>query len=266
MKQDNKKSVLFLCTENSARSQMAEALLKNKAQDLFEVYSAGMHPTTIDKRTIKALTQYGIATEGLTSKHVDQFSNQQFDYVITLCDTAASECRDYKHTAMQLAWDCIDPKQRAGNDPFYDTLNEINNRLELFLSVEVHPEKLVDNNHSSENLDVIAFYKSLTDDIRLKTLMLTHFHGELCVCELMQIMAVDCQPKISRNLAVLKRNKILIARKHGQWVFYRINPELPVWAKSVIAVTTENNAYLIKDELQRLAHLENKPNRASFCK
>lgn len=113
--------------------------------------------------------------------------------------------------------------------------------------------------------DPLAFYKCLTDDIRLKTLMLTHYHGELCVCELMAALDEDSQPKVSRNLAVLKKANILTGRKHGQWVFYRITPELPLWAKSVIAQTTENNVPLITTELQRLNEMNNRPNKASFC-
>ena len=64
--------------------------------------------------------------------------------------------------------------------------------------------------------------------------------GELCVCELMQALDEDSQPKVSRNLALLKKANILSDRKHGQWVFYRINSALPLWIKSVIAQTTEN--------------------------
>jgi len=116
------------------------------------------------------------------------------------------------------------------------------------------------------SIDPITFYKTLTDDIRLKTLMLTHYHGELCVCELMEAINEDSQPKVSRNLAVLKKAQVLTDRKHGQWVFYRINPELPLWAKSVIAQTTENNIPLIETELQRLADMQNRPDKDSFCK
>lgn len=56
-----------------------------------------------------------------------------------------------------------------------------------------------------------------------------HYHGELCVCELMEGLNEANQPKVSRNLAVLKKSQIIVDRKHGQWVFYRINPALPLW-------------------------------------
>ncbi|MGO1251147.1 metalloregulator ArsR/SmtB family transcription factor, partial [Psychrobacter sp.] len=119
---------------------------------------------------------------------------------------------------------------------------------------------------ASVEIDPIAFYKSLTDDVRLKALMLIEYHGELCVCELMEALQEDSQPKISRNLAVLKKANVIMDRKHGQWVFYRINPELPLWAQSVIAQTTENNTPMIGNEIRRLDTMQDRPNRDSFCK
>ena len=266
MKENNKKSVLFLCADNAIQSQIAEALLKSKASALFDVYSAGAYPTIIDQRTIDVLKQSNVDTNGLISKHIKAFSDKEFDYVITLCETTNAQYRHYENAKIQLTWDCITPKNRQGIAPFYETLNDINNRLEMFLSVETTTDALAEENNNELHFDATLLYKSLTDEIRLKTLMLTHFNGELCVCELMEIMNIECQPKISRNLAVLKRNKILVDRKHGQWVFYSINPDLPLWAKSVIAITTEHNIHTIKDELKRLITMENKPNRASFCK
>ncbi|MDO6446455.1 metalloregulator ArsR/SmtB family transcription factor [Colwellia sp. 1_MG-2023] len=263
-----KQKVLFLCTGNSARSQMAEALLKHKASDKFDVFSAGTSPEAVDVRAIEALSKFGVNAQNLKSKNIKEFDGVNFDYVITLCDKANTECRNYPQAETQLAWDFPDPKTRTGNNPFSATLSELNNRLSMFLLVEekkchaVHEEE---NNNSLKNVDPITFYKSLTDDIRLKTLMLTHYHGELCVCELMAALDEDSQPKVSRNLAVLKKANILTDRKHGQWVFYRITPELPLWAKSVIAQTTENNVSLIAAELQRLNAMNNRPNKTNFC-
>ena len=275
MKNISKQKVLFLCTGNSARSQMAEALLRHKAGNKYDVYSAGTHPDTVDPRAINALGKFGLDTNNLVSKNMNVFEGQVFDYVITLCDKANNECRSYPNAVKQLAWDFPDPKERSGSNPFSSTLNELNNRLSMFLLVEEKnisissgaTETLVNTQNDQLNgFEPLSFYKSLTDDIRLKTLMLTHYHGELCVCELMEAMDEDSQPKMSRNLAVLKKAKVITDRKHGQWVFYRINPELPLWAKLVIAQTTENNIPMISNELQRLANMQNRPDRASFCK
>lgn len=266
--------VLFICTGNSARSQLAETLLRHKAGDRFDVFSAGTHPDKVDIRTIEALSKFGLAAKDLISKNVQVFEGQVFDYVITLCDKANNKCRSYPDAVKQLAWDFPDPKTRSGSNPFSATLNELNSRLSMFLLVEEKSVNLpkrtqldgIDEiNNELTNFDPITFYKSLTDNTRLKTLMLTHYHGELCVCELMEALKEDSQPKVSRNLAVLKKSKVITDRKHGQWVFYRINPALPLWAKSVIAQTTENNVLLINSELQRLDNMKNRPDKANFC-
>ncbi|WP_350998427.1 metalloregulator ArsR/SmtB family transcription factor [Shewanella sp. TB7-MNA-CIBAN-0143] len=276
-----KKSVLFLCTGNSARSQMAEALLRNKAADQFDVFSAGTSPEQVDVRTIEAITRFGIDAGDLVSKHLQTFAGKDFDYVITLCEKANNECRSYPGAGKQLAWDFPDPKTRTGNHPFSSTMTELNNRLSMFLLVEnkvtseasneiIIETKIEDRNQSAPerliDFDPITFYKCLTDDIRLKSLMLTHYHGELCVCELMEALNEESQPKVSRNLALLKKAAIISDRKHGQWVFYRINPNLPLWAKSVIAETTENNLGLIMSPLERLDIMQNRPNKVSFCR
>lgn len=269
MKDGNKKRVLFLCTGNSARSQIAEALLKHRAGEEFDVYSAGTKPENVDERAIEALNQFGIETGELTSKNITEFAGKAFDFVITLCDKANTECRNYAGAENQLAWDISDPKSREGSLPFQVTLNEINNRISMFVSVEA---ATTETNKDSLELSVsiplepVTFYKTLTDDIRLKTLMLTHYHGELCVCELMEALAQESQPKVSRNLAVLKKANIITDRKHGQWVFYRINSALPLWAKTVIAQTTENNISMINESLIKLANMKNRPNKSSFCK
>ncbi|PCI58404.1 MAG: ArsR family transcriptional regulator [Gammaproteobacteria bacterium] len=271
----DKKSVLFLCTENAARSQMAEALLRHKAGNIFNVFSAGTHPNEVDLRAIDALSNFGVYTNNLVSKNINVFEGKVFDYVITLCDKANDECRSYTDANKHLAWDFPDPKKRSDSNPFSVTLNELNNRLSMFILVEEHTVNSVSSSQANTitavnnqliDFEPTSFYKSLTDNIRLKTLMLTHYHGELCVCELMEAMDEDSQPKVSRNLAVLKKAKVITDRKHGQWVFYRINPKLPLWAKSVIAQTTENNIPLIKSELQRLDKMQNRPDKVSFCK
>ncbi|MFT6250005.1 MAG: ArsR family transcriptional regulator [Cognaticolwellia sp.] len=254
---------------------MAEALLRHKADDQFNVFSAGTHPDEIDSRTINVLNQFGINANNLVSKNINVFKDKIFDYVITLCDEANNECRSYTDTSKQLAWDIPDPKERSDNEAFFVTLTELNNRLSMFLLIEKNVTNPVTNaqknvivevNNDPTDVNPITFYKCLTDTIRLKSLMLTHYHGELCVCELMEAMEEDSQPKVSRNLAVLKKANVITDRKHGQWVFYRINPTLPLWAKSVIAQTTENNIPLINNELQRLNKMQHRPDKASFCK
>src|SRR5215471_6015801 len=87
-----KKRVLILCTGNSARSQMAEGLLRHDAGDLFEVFSAGTRPTIVRPEAIAVMKELGIDISGHRSKSVDEFTGQSFDYVVTVCDNAKESC------------------------------------------------------------------------------------------------------------------------------------------------------------------------------
>ncbi|MCS7245277.1 MAG: arsenate reductase ArsC [candidate division WOR-3 bacterium] len=87
-----KKTVLFICTHNSARSIMAEAILRHLYPKHYEVYSCGTQPSGIKENTKKVLSEIGIDTSQLYSKHLDEFKNKKFDYVITVCDSAKENC------------------------------------------------------------------------------------------------------------------------------------------------------------------------------
>jgi arsenate reductase len=88
----SKKRVLILCTGNSARSQMAEGLLRNMAGEKFEVFSAGTKPVGLNPNAVAAMKEAGIDISNHRSKSVDEFAGQQFDYVITVCDNAKESC------------------------------------------------------------------------------------------------------------------------------------------------------------------------------
>lgn len=249
----HKQRVLFICTGNSARSQMAEALLRQQAGDRFDVYSAGTQPEGVHPLTLKALAGQDLDTQSLYSKALDAFDNPQFDYVISLCDKARQECHNLPIRGKQLAWHFEDPKSRGGIAPFETTLREISRRITLFIQVETQ------DSVPPTDLSPAIFFKNLTDDIRLKCLMLIQYEGELCVCELMAAMQ-DIQPKVSRHLAILRKSGLLIDRRQRQWVYYRINPALPPWARSVIAETTDQNVGFIKTALDNLHHMPERPN------
>ena len=87
-----KQRVLILCTGNSARSQMAEGLLRHDASDRFEVESAGTKPGHVRPEAIAVMKEIGIDLSGHRSKHVDEFAGQSFDYVLTVCDNAKESC------------------------------------------------------------------------------------------------------------------------------------------------------------------------------
>jgi arsenate reductase (thioredoxin) len=104
-----KRRVLFLCTGNSARSQMAEALLQFIAGDQFETYSAGTHPAGLNPMTVEVMRELGVDMQQHRSKHVAEFLDESFDEVITVCDRAKEACPVF-HGARNLRhWSFDDP-------------------------------------------------------------------------------------------------------------------------------------------------------------
>lgn len=113
-------------------------------------------------------------------------------------------------------------------------------------------------------MNPVLFYKCLADDTRLRCLLLITREEELCVCELMEALQ-EIQPKISRHLAQLRRCKLLVDRRQGQWVFYRINPALPEWAKTVLKSTLESNTPFLAPNVKLLCKMGDRPARAKAC-
>ena len=113
-------------------------------------------------------------------------------------------------------------------------------------------------------MDPIQFYKCLADETRLRSLLLINREKELCVCELM-VALKESQPKVSRHLAQLRKFGLLKDKRQGQWIFYRINTELPDWAKTVLDSTTENNPDFLVNDLARLSEMGDRPTRVSTC-
>lgn len=110
-----------------------------------------------------------------------------------------------------------------------------------------------------------AFYKCLADETRLTSLLLISHEQELCVCELMEALAEESQPKVSRHLAQLKHSGLLVTRRQKQWIYYSINPDLDDWAKLVIILTTQKNQQFIEAPLQRLTAMGDRPERVKEC-
>lgn len=130
-----KKRILFVCTENSARSLMAEALMRNQAGDRYEVFSAGTSPSSPDRRALETIASFAGEIKDLRSKHLDEFEGESFDYVISLCEKASFECEPLHLGKQFMAWNFEDPKTRSGPNPFNVTLKEINERIKMFLLV-----------------------------------------------------------------------------------------------------------------------------------
>ena len=112
-----KTRVLFLCTGNSARSQMAEAILRKRAGDYFEVYSAGLEPKGLNSYTLRVLNESGIDTSELRSKALTEFiGKQHFGYLITVCSKAEDKCPIFPGMGMRLHWPFDDPADFHGNE------------------------------------------------------------------------------------------------------------------------------------------------------
>ena len=108
--------VLILCTGNSARSQMAEGLLRHEGGDRFEVHSAGTHPTGVKPLAVEAMREIGIDISSQRSKSVDEYRDHEFDYVITVCDNAAENCPVFPGKAQRLHWSFEDPAAAERTD------------------------------------------------------------------------------------------------------------------------------------------------------
>jgi arsenate reductase (thioredoxin) len=132
--------VLILCTGNSARSQMAEGLLRHDGGDRFEVYSAGVAPTQVKPEAIEAMDEIGIDISRHRSKSVDEFLGQEFDYVITVCDNANEQCPVFAGRTQRLHWSFKDPAAVAGSHEtrlcaFKEARDQIRERLKTLTDI-----------------------------------------------------------------------------------------------------------------------------------
>lgn len=108
--------VLFLCTANSARSQMAEGLLRALGGDRFEVASAGVEPGALHPLAVRAMAEIGVDISSHEAKSVDRFVGIEFDYVITVCDAAAERCPVFPGAVKRLHWSVEDPANTRGTE------------------------------------------------------------------------------------------------------------------------------------------------------
>ena len=127
--------VLFVCTHNSARSQMAEGLLRDLAGDRFEVTSAGTEATHVRPLAIRAMTEIGIDISGQESKTLERHLGEPFDYVITVCDDANEACPFFPGAKKRLHWSFEDPSWAEGSEDerlaiFRRVRDEIRKRIE----------------------------------------------------------------------------------------------------------------------------------------
>jgi arsenate reductase len=112
----SRQRVLFLCTHNSARSQMAEGFLRARAGERFEVASAGTERTQVNPLAVRAMAEVGVDLSAHTSKTVDRFVAEPWDYVITVCDSASERCPVFPAPTTRLHWSFEDPSAATGTE------------------------------------------------------------------------------------------------------------------------------------------------------
>ncbi len=112
----DKRKVLFLCTHNSARSQMAEGLLRHLAGDRFEAHSAGTEATLVRPLAVRAMVEIGIDVSHQESKTLDRYLREPFDFVITVCDDANEACPVFPGARRRLHWSFEDPSRVTGSE------------------------------------------------------------------------------------------------------------------------------------------------------
>jgi thioredoxin type arsenate reductase len=135
--------VLFLCTGNSARSQIAEALAERLGDGDIEARSAGSHPKPLHPNAVRAMHERGIDISRRRSKHLGRFVGQRFDYVITLCDRVREVCPEFPAHPDLVHWSIPDPAQETGNDDatypaFGRVADELTSRVRFLVELIEH--------------------------------------------------------------------------------------------------------------------------------
>ena len=116
----------------------------------------------------------------------------------------------------------------------------------------------------TDHLTPTTVFKCLADETRVRTMLLITEEGELCVCELTCALQ-ESQPKISRHLAQLRTCGLLEDRRQGQWVYYRLHPNLPDWVVQVLQGTLAANRHWLSPDAKRLEQMGDRPERAAAC-
>ncbi|HLH63404.1 MAG TPA: arsenate reductase ArsC [Ktedonobacteraceae bacterium] len=142
-----KQRVLFICTHNSARSQMAEGLLRHLGDTRFEVFSAGTEATFVRPLAIRAMAEIGIDISGQQSKTLDRYLGESFDAVITVCDAANEVCPIFRGAKRRLHWSFEDPSRATGSE---DEQLAVYRRVRDEIRARIEQELLPSDSNSRE--------------------------------------------------------------------------------------------------------------------
>jgi len=140
---DRRARLLFLCTGNSARSQMAEALARRLGGGVVEAYSAGSHPKPLHPNAVRVMRARGTDIDGRRSKHLSEFSEQRFEHVVSLCDRVREVCPEFPGRPNLVHWSIPDPAREGDNDEatypaFERTADELADRIRFLLELIAH--------------------------------------------------------------------------------------------------------------------------------
>jgi len=136
-----KHRVIFICTGNSCRSQIAEGLLRKEADDRFDIFSAGSDPSRLHPAAISVMEEWGIDISHQKSESIDNFIDNNFDIIITVCDNAKQSCPVFSNEKIRLHWSIKDPFHGWSDyqeclPPYRIARDELKKRIDEFLSSE----------------------------------------------------------------------------------------------------------------------------------
>ena len=134
-----KQKIIFICTGNSCRSQIAEGILKNEASERFSVFSAGSQPSRLHPASVSVMQEWGIDISHNKSESINNYIDKNIDIIITVCDNAHQSCPTFPGEKIRLSWSIKDPFHGWGNnqgdlEPYRLTRNELKIKIDKFLS------------------------------------------------------------------------------------------------------------------------------------
>lgn len=137
MVQNNKMKILFICTHNSSRSQMAEGIANSMFGDSFEAYSAGTSPSSVNPYAISAMKDIGINIENNRSKSVNEFNDLNFDYAVTVCDSARESCPVFTGAKKVIHKSFNDPSSTTGNsEEILEEFKSVRDQIKTWIEEE----------------------------------------------------------------------------------------------------------------------------------
>ena len=137
-----KEKIIFLCTANSCRSQIAEGIMRNLAGNIFDVFSAGSHPTKVHPMSIEVMKEIGIDISSHTSDSITNFIDKNLDIVITVCDNADKVCPVFVGEVERFHWSIEDPSKKSSSNSndlvnFTKTRDDLKERIKNFLKIRL---------------------------------------------------------------------------------------------------------------------------------